>query len=429
MKRNTKIIILLLVIIFLIFLVFVLYYINKNTSLLGLNIEEEAIEKNNQNIIFEDDEVDGQEEGVDLVKLESKELIVPEKYREGIFSESRVLNLPAGFEISVFAAGMKAPRFFDFDNDDNMIVADKGAGKIYLIKDDDKDGVADSTIDIDYDLRVPHSVDYYEGDLYAGEEHQVIVYRDLQADGSYTNKEILVHDLPASSGHSTRTVLVGPDKKLYVSIGSSCNLCEEEDTRRAAIVRYNLDGSGEEVFASGLRNSVGIEFKGNKLWAVNNGRDLIGDDLPPEEVNIVEQGKHYGWPYCYGQGITNPEYNDRGDFCKNETEFPAYEMQAHSAPLGMSFSPDINNNFPKNLEDNLFIGFHGSWNRSVPTGYKVVRIDLESEDSNTLNFVTGFLDNSGSAWGRPVDVGFDSRGYMYISDDRAGAIYCVSYNK
>lgn len=162
---------------------------------------------------------------------------------------------------------------------------------------------------------------------------------------------------------------------------------------------------------------------------MNNGRDLIGDDLPPEEVNIVEQGKHYGWPYCYGQGITNPEYNDRGDFCKNETEFPAYEMQAHSAPLGMSFSPDINNNFPKNLEDNLFIGFHGSWNRSVPTGYKVVRIDLESEDSNTLNFVTGFLDNSGSAWGRPVDVGFDSRGYMYISDDRAGAIYCVSYNK
>src|SRR5262249_33181191 len=150
-------------------------------------------------------------------------------------------------------------------------------------------------------------------------------------------KEVIIPSLP-TAGHVTRTVVVGPDDKLYVSIGSSCNVCEESDPRRAAVVQYSLDGQQQQIFASGLRNSVGIVFHKDAqgiydLWSVDNGRDNIGDDLPPDEVNILQAGDNYGWPYCYGKNIPNPEYPDRTEYCQNQTQPPLYELQAHSAPL------------------------------------------------------------------------------------------------
>ncbi|MFA5134445.1 MAG: PQQ-dependent sugar dehydrogenase [Patescibacteria group bacterium] len=418
---------------------FAYYFLKDNTSVLSGPLTNDQLDENNLNNTNAATNTatnaarDSGSEGspADLVTLVPLELTVPEQYATGVFAQNRMLNAPAGFTVSVFAAGLQEPRFMAFDNEGNLIVADKGAGALYVLPDENGDGAADGKIQIDSGLRVMHSVFYYKGNLYAAEEHQVSVYRSFRPDGTYTTKEIVVPGLPSDGGHSTRTVVVGPDEKMYVSIGSSCNLCEETDGRRAAIMRYDLDGSNGEVFASGLRNSVGIEFYDGDLWAVDNGRDRIGDDIPPEEVNVIAKGGHYGWPYCYGDRIVNPEYaGAREAFCTDETVPPAYSMQAHSAPLGMEFmasEAENSGNFPHNLAGNLFIGFHGSWNRTVPTGYKVVRIDTNSAGSGTINFVTGWLQEDGNAWGRPVDVEFSPDGTLYISDDEAGAIYRVVY--
>ncbi len=431
MKKMKKYIVIILVVILLAGVGYVVYYLYYNTAFLKVTDQGREIQKNNQNILPQEPDIgdDKLSDEIDLNNLIEQDLSAAEKFRTGVFSKLRKLNLPQDFSINVFMAGLDEPRLMSFDNDNNLFVADKGRGSIYLLKDNDRDGVAEEQIEIDTGLRVMHGVYYHNGDLYAAEENQVLKYNNINNQGEYSGKEVLINNLPAGSGHSTRTVIVGPDEKLYVSIGSSCNLCEEKDERRAAVVRYNLDGTGQEIFARGLRNSVGIQFYQGKLWSVNNGRDMIGDDLPPEEVNIIEQGKHYGWPYCYGRGIANPEYPDRASFCQQETQYPAYEMQAHSAPLGLDFMPEQDNSFPDLLKDNMFIGFHGSWNRTAPTGYKVVRLDVSREDSQTVNFVTGWLESDGSAWGRPVDVEFDNGGAMFISDDRAGAIYRVVYNK
>jgi len=428
-----KAIIYIIIILVLAAVIYGVNFIYTNTSFFSGDVPAEELQENNFNEHLTNQDVN---ENLDLITLSAQELSVPESYKFGAFSQARQLNLPAGFSISVYAAGMVAPRFFTFNEENSMIVADKDLGEIVLLPDNDKDGVADEKIIIDTGLTVPHSVLWYEGDLFSAEEDRVVVYRDFQNDGTYSAKDVIIDDLPTgwadgtAAGHQTRTLAIGPDEKLYVSVGSSCNLCEEVNPKRAAIVRYDLDGSNEEIYAEGLRNSVGIAFKGDELWAVNNGRDRIGDDIPPEEVNVItESGQHYGWPYCYGDGVVSPEYEgERENFCANETVFPEYNMQAHSAPLGMSFVPG-NAQIPAQLAEDMFIAFHGSWNRTVPTGYKVVRLDITDESAQTINFITGWLEEDGDAWGRPVGVGFDNDGIMYISDDKAGAIYQVTYEK
>ncbi len=410
------------------------YFVYTNTSLFRPGPTADEIYKNNFNTTTNTNSdtssptpaTNDETVSVDVTTLVPQQLMVPDKYRDGVFAIARTINMPSSFSIQVYAAGLNAPRFFTFDAANNLIVADKGAATIVLLPDIDSDGIAEDPIVIDRGLQGIHSVFYYNGDLYAGEEDTVSVYRDIQVDGSYSSKETLVSGLPSGSGHSTRTVVIGPDKRMYVSIGSSCNVCEESDARRASVVRYNLDGSGEEVFASGLRNSVGIMFHDGELWSVDNGRDRIGDDIPPEEVNVLSAGRNYGWPYCYGAGVVNPEYAGSYDeYCTN-TEYPRYEMQAHSAPLGISFVTD-NDSFPDALNNMMLIGFHGSWNRTIPTGYKIVRIDISQPAVMPVNFATGWLDADGTVWGRPVDVGFDHDGVLFISDDTAGALYRVTY--
>ncbi|MDP3964254.1 MAG: PQQ-dependent sugar dehydrogenase [bacterium] len=397
-------------------------FIAENTAWLNFDISELAIKENNLNPNTNASPDNGDE----LDKLAASAINIPPEYAIGAFAIARQLNLPEGFAISVYAAGLDAPRFFDFDSDNTLIVADKGSGKLIELPDQDADGVADEVRTIDNGLRNVHSVDWHDGVLYVAEESQIVMY-SKNGGTAYDPKLPLIRDLPSDGGHSTRTVVVGPDNALYVSVGSSCNICEESDRRRAAVVRYNLDGGGEEIFAEGLRNSVGIVFHGDELWSVDNGRDRIGDNLPPEEVNILTKGKHYGWPYCYGRGEANPEFPERAEFCQTETAFPRYEMQAHSAPLGLGFLPETHA-FPAAMNNDLFIAFHGSWNRTVPTGYKVVRIDTSQDSPGATNFISGWLENNGDAWGRPVGIGFDNNGVMYVSDDKAGAIYRVTYS-
>lgn len=410
MKRKNFFLITLLIV----FLVFasLAFFLWNNISLFGLNSKKSEISTNNSS-----------SEGGDYVELFNKKIEVPQKYANGVFDTERKLNLPQDFKISVFANGMVNPREIAIDKDDNLYVSDLN-GKVYFLPDGNKDGVADEVIEFDKSLRNPHGIIFHNGDLYVGETNEVVVYRTVIGK-NYSKKEVLVKNLPADGGHSTRTLAIGPDNKLYISVGSSCNLCEEKDPRRAAIVRYNLDGSGEEVYASGLRNSVGMIFHDGVIWSVDNGRDLIGDNLPPEEVNVVDKkGNHYGWPFCYGNQVPNPEYSSKVDFCKT-TIGPKYEMPAHSAPLSLSFIDT--NVWPEVFAKDLVVSFHGSWNRTTPTGYKLIRID--NQTGNQVNFITGWLQDDGNAWGRPVGVKFDKNGTMFIADDKAGVIYRLWYEK
>jgi glucose/arabinose dehydrogenase len=338
------------------------------------------------------------------------------------------INLPAGFGISVFSAALSSPRMMTLGPDDQLTVADRGAGRIVRLPDRDGDGVADGLEVIAGDLRAPSSIAFYaDGSLYVGETTQVLRLSAPDEAGVFQKREVIVGGLP-DGGHSTRTVLFGPDwATLFVSIGSSCNVCVEEDERRATIVRYNPDGSGEKIYARGLRNAVGITFRPgtNELWATNNGRDWLGDDLPPETIYVVEGEDDAGWPYCHSGRIEDPDFG--GPNACDGVLAPAVEMQAHSAPLGLTFYSG--QQFPDEYHGDLFVAFHGSWNRTTPTGYKVVRIPMQNGSPGPVqDFATGWLREDGSNWGRPVDVLTAADGSLYVSDDSAGVIYRIFYS-
>lgn len=340
------------------------------------------------------------------------------------------LTLPPGFSATVFASGLNGPRFMAVGPEGDLYVADRRAGRIVALPDADGDGVADSVRVVAADLNQPHSLVYHDGAWYVGEPGAVIRLVDSNGDGVADSRSAVVDDLPAGGSHTTRTVAFLPDGRMVVSIGSSCNICDEDDPRRAAVVVYDgPDGGGERVLARGLRNAVGLALQPGTglLWASNNGRDLMGDDLPPETIYIVEDGADYGWPDCHAGTIVDPDRN-RPDACVGVAQ-PQVTMQAHSAPLGLTFYDG--DRFPEAYQGDLFVAFHGSWNRSVPTGYKIVRLDFadgELVSAEPTDFATGWLDPAADeAAGRPVDVTVGSDGALYISDDKAGFIYRIAY--
>ena len=275
-------------------------------------------------------------------------------------------------------------------------------------------------------LNRPHGLAFFQGFLYVAETDAVVRFPYRAGDLTGGTREVVVRDLPSGGGHWTRTIAFGPDGKMYVSIGSSCNACDERDPRRASILQFNPAGTGERIFARGIRNAVGITFRAQtgELWATNNGRDWLGDDLPPDTILTVTDGAHYGWPFCYGKRIPDPEFG-RPDFCKT-TALPAVEIQAHSATLGLTFY--TGSMFPSEFHNDLFVALHGSWNRTVPTGYKVIRIPMrDGMPGLPQDFATGWLQGN-HAMGRPVDVITGRDGALYVSDDRAGLIYRISYS-
>jgi glucose/arabinose dehydrogenase len=276
-------------------------------------------------------------------------------------------------------------------------------------------------------LNQPSSIAFYrDGSLIVGETRRILRLRDPDGDGTFQEQETIIGGLPGG-GHSTRTVLFGPDwAHLFVSVGSSCNVCVEEDERRASIMRYKPEGGEGEVYAKGLRNAVGITFRPgtDELWATNNGRDWLGDDQPPETVYVVDEGDDAGWPRCHSGRIVDPDYGRPGA-CEGVDD-PVIEMQAHSAPLGLTFY--AGEQFPEEYRGDLFIAFHGSWNRTVPTGYKVVRVPMKNGEPGAVeDFAAGWLREDGSQWGRPVDVLTGPDGSLLISEDGEGFIYRAFY--
>ena len=334
----------------------------------------------------------------------------------------RTLFLRPGFHVSVFADNLPAVR--------NLVVGPRGAiyaamqygGKVVRLVDANGDGVADSVSDVATGLKLPFGIAFRGDTMYVGETNGVKRYLP----GNATPQQI-VPSLPSGSGHVTRTVVFGPDGYLYVAIGSSCNICEESDRRRAAVVRYKADGSDEHIFSTGLRNSVGLAFYPgtNDLWATNNDRDNLGDDVPPEHLNVLKDGKYYGWPQCWLPGQRNPEYPDAD--CSG-VEPPAITFQAHSAPLGLAFYTGTK--FPPDYKGDAFITYHGSWNRSVPTGAKVVHVKVQNgKPVSVEDFVVGWQFANGDRWGRPVAVVQAPDGSILISDDNGGRIWRITYGR
>jgi glucose/arabinose dehydrogenase len=337
------------------------------------------------------------------------------------------LNLPSGFSASVYASGLHTPRFMAFGPDGTLFVADEGSGTVRALPDPQRNGTAARSVVIATNLQQPSSLAFDGSTLYIGETTRVRRLT-LGADLRVTSNQVIVNDLPADGNHFTRTVLIGPDKRLYVAIGSSCNVCIESDPHRASVWVYNLDGSGGRQYAHGLRNAVGLAVNpwNEQIWATNNGRDLLGDDTPPETVYALRDGGNYGWPRCHAGDSIDPEFGQAGD-CNGVVQ-PLVKMQAHSAPLGLAFYNTTQ--FPSAFRG-LYVAFHGSWNRSTPTGYKVVFIPLDAQGNvagPVRDFATGWLAGGNDAIGRPAGVTAGPDGALYVSDDKAGLIYRITYN-
>ena len=336
------------------------------------------------------------------------------------------LKLPEGFSISIFAKDLPGARVMAMDGFGNIWVSQTGEGKITLLE--IKDGTVKNKSEIFKNLNNPHGLVFDPQDsflLYFAEEDKISRVRVYSS-----GKPEKIADLPSGGGHFTRTLGFGPDNRLYVSIGSSCNVCYEQDNRRAKIFRVEKDGSDFREYARGLRNAVFFtwSYVDGRMWTTEMGRDFLGDDLPPDEVNTVRQGGDYGWPVCYGKNIHDSVF-DKNVYIRDPCadKISSYiDIPAHSAPLGLAFVPE--EGWPQDYWYNLFVAYHGSWNKSVPTGYKVVRMKLNDQGNylGAEDFITGWL-TSNRALGRPVDIMVQPGGIMYISDDKAGVIYKVVY--
>lgn len=348
------------------------------------------------------------------------------------------LKLPEGFHIAVFADNIDSARMLTFTPGGVLLVSEAGEGKVVALPDPKHTGKASRVVEVLTGLNEPHGIAFYEGKLYVAENNRVRRYDWDEAQLRATNPQKLA-DLPTGGGHSTRSI-VFHGGKMYVSAGSSCNVCIEKDPRRAAVMEFNPDGTGQKIFAKGLRNAVGLAVnpKTDTVWVTVNGRDVLGDDLPPETIyDLGQGGVDAGWPYCYGDRVFDSEFAKSADptlgpdRCKNVIE-PKVQMQAHSAPLGLAFYEG--SMFPSEYRNNIFVAFHGSWNRSVPTGYKVVRVKLDDKGQpvgGAQDFITGWLapgETKHGRWmGRPVGIAFAADGSMYLSDDAGGVIYRVTW--
>jgi glucose/arabinose dehydrogenase len=342
------------------------------------------------------------------------------------------LKLPPGFAITLFTR-TESPRMMAFSPGGVLLATSESAGTVTAFPDPQRTGQASSPVNVLKDLNGPHGIAFHGKYLYIAEITRLVRYDWDEEHLRVSNPSEIAQLPPSLGGHLTRTILFA-NNRLYVSAGSSCNVCQENDPRRAAVSEMNEDGSQPRIFASGLRNSVGLAFneKTGTIWATDNGRDWLGDNLPPDEINDLGAGGDFGWPYCYGNRIADTDFGGTPERCSS-TIPPRVALQAHSAPLGLVFY--TGKMFPAEYQGDLFVAFHGSWNRSVPTGYKVVRVKMDEhgEPTGVKDFITGWLPpgetRKGKWMGRPVGFAIAEDGSLYISDDGSGSIYRVTWQR
>ncbi len=362
----------------------------------------------------------------------SEEVPIPEK--QGPKSVSLgYLEAPAGFQVSVFAENVPNARQLAKSPSGIIYAGSRREGKVYAIVDDDNDFKADTVYIIADGLRLPSGIAYKDGSLYVAAVSEIWRFDDIDEQLSSPPEPVLVTDeYPTEGHHGWKYLGFGPDGKLYVPVGAPCNVCnhEEENPIFSTITRINPDGTGREIVARGVRNSVGFAWhpETDNLWFTDNGRDWLGDDTPACELNeLTEEGQHFGFPYLHGNDVWDPEFGDEGKERSEEFVRPVVELGPHVAPLGMIFyTGDM---FPTAYKNTALIALHGSWNRSEKIGYEVVQVRFD-EDGNVTRyapFITGWLGEEEEVRGRPVSILQLDDGSILISDDQSGKIYQVTY--
>lgn len=341
------------------------------------------------------------------------------------------IKLPPGFAIDIFAEVENA-RSLAMSSSGIIFVGSRNGDKVYAVKDEDGDFKADKKWVIASGLNMPNGVAFYKGDLYIAETTKISKIKNIESSLADPGPlEVVFDKYPNQDGHQWKYIAFGPDNKLYVPVGAPCNICDPEDEIYASITRINPDGSGMEVYAEGIRNSVGFTWhpETKALWFTDNGRDMLGDETPHCELNVAtKKGQHFGYPYCHEGSIKDPDFGNK----KPCSDFvgPVQKMGPHTAPLGLKFY--TGDQFPSRYRNNLIVARHGSWNRSKKIGYdlQLVKIDGNNKSAGMETFASGWLDDaSQKRWGRPVDVLQLQDGSILVSDDFANVIYRISYLK
>ncbi|HEX6334300.1 MAG TPA: sorbosone dehydrogenase family protein, partial [Flavisolibacter sp.] len=338
------------------------------------------------------------------------------------------IKLPPGFKIHVFAEVPNARSLCLGDNG-TVFVGNRKGDKVYAVTDKDRNGFGDQVFTIASGLRSPNGVAFRKGSLYVAEISRIIRFDDIENRLSSPPSYQVVHDqFPTDGSHGWKFIAFGPDDKLYVPVGAPCNICKS-DSIYASITRMNPDGSGREIFAHGIRNTIGFTWhpETRELWFTENGRDNMGDNVPADELNIApRKGMHFGYPFCHQGDTPDPKFG--GEQPCSAFEKPALNLGPHVAALGIRFyTGDM---FPGNYRNQAFIAEHGSWNRTTPIGYRVMSVRLQNGKPVQYEpFATGWLQPDGQVIGRPVDVLVMPDGAMLVSDDKSGVIYRISYQK
>jgi len=338
------------------------------------------------------------------------------------------LELPPGFEIELFAQVENA-RQMALGDKGTVFVGSRNAGKVHALVDENGDYKADRVYLIAEGLNMPSGIAFRDGDLYVAAVNRVLRYDNIESRLADPPQAVVITDaLPDDEHHGWKYIAFGPDDYLYVPVGVPCNICLSPDPRHGTILKMDPKTGEHQIFARGVRNSVGFDWhpRTRQLWFTDNGRDWMGDDLPPDELNLASvQGLHFGFPYLRGAGLPDPEYGEHAQ--ADEYTRPALELGAHVAPLGMVFYKG--KLFPADYRNRIFIAEHGSWNRSTKSGYRVISIKLDGNRVESVEpFISGWLnEKEQTSWGRPVDVINLPDGSMLVSDDYADAIYRITY--
>ncbi|MEQ9425834.1 MAG: sorbosone dehydrogenase family protein [Cyclobacteriaceae bacterium] len=339
------------------------------------------------------------------------------------------INLPDGFEIDIYAEGVKNARSMAMSPNGTLFIGTRNEGNAYAVTDSNGDNVGDEIFTIARGLEMPNGVAFKDGDLYLAEVSRLWKYENIESNLKNPGEPKLIYDdLPTDKHHGWKYIAFGPDDKLYVPVGAPCNICESRNATYAAITKMDADGSNREIVAHGVRNTVGFTWhpETGDLWFTDNGRDMLGNDMPPCELNrLSEPGQHFGYPYCHGGTIKDPEFGDKRP-CSDFVQ-PAQNLGPHVAPLGIKFY--TGEMFPAQYKNVAFIAEHGSWNRDTKIGYRISMVTIENNQGVSYDtFIDGWLDDAEQeAWGRPVDILFLEDGSMLISDDKAGVVYRVTY--
>jgi glucose/arabinose dehydrogenase len=332
------------------------------------------------------------------------------------------IKLPPGFEIRVYARVPEA-RSLTISPKGTLFVGTREEGKVFAVV----DGSRDSVVQLARGLNMPNGVAFRDGALYVAEINRVLRYDGIESRLANPPQPVVVREFPRDRHHGWKFIAFGPDGMLYVPVGAPCNICQP-DPMHAAIHRMRQDGSGFETFARGVRNTVGFDWDPatRELWFTDNGRDYLGDERPPDELNHSSRaGMDFGYPSCHGRDIADPEYG-RSRPCSATTP-PEVELGPHVAALGMRYY--TGGMFPERYRKGIFIAEHGSWNRSTPIGYRVTFVPISNGRAGKYEiFAEGWLQGR-SAWGRPVDVLVMPDGALLVSDDESGTIYRISYRE